>query len=113
MKGVVCGKDLVLTSELLQTVTSNQLDRRLVCLGAAVAEENPLGKRMVAKLTRQLRLRQDVVQIRNVQQLFRLLPNRPDDSRMAVTQIVYRDSSQKVEVLFAIGIPDPGAFSPN
>ncbi len=113
MKGVVRGKYLVLTSELLQTVASNQLDRRLVCFGAAIAKENPLGKRMVAQLARQLRLRQDVVEIGDVQQLFRLLPNRPDDSGVTVTQTVDRDSRQEVEVLFALGIPDLGASSPD
>jgi hypothetical protein len=57
-------------AQLLQTVASHQLDRRLVCLGAAIAKEHPLGKGMVAKLAGQFRLRQDVVEIRNVQQLF-------------------------------------------
>jgi hypothetical protein len=100
-------------AELLQTVAPHQLDRCLICLGAAVAEKSAIGEGVAAQLAGQFRLGQDVVEIRNVQQLFRLLPNRPDNSRMTVTQIVDCDSGEKVEVLFTVGIPDFRPFASN
>src|SRR5262245_38851551 len=64
---------------------------------------------MAAQLARQLRLRSDMVEIGNMEQLLRLLLDRFDDRRIAMAQAVDRDAGEKIEILFAVGIPDLAA----
>src|SRR5438132_1969588 len=52
-----------------------------------------------------------MIEIGNVDQLARLLLDGAHDGRMAMTQAVNRDSGEKVEVFFSIGVPHPSPFA--
>ena len=92
---------------------AGQLDGRLVGLGTAVAEEGLVRKRMVAEQLRQFDLLRDLVIVGAVDQLRRLLLQRRDHLGMAVSQVVDRHPPQKIQVLFAIGIPQSAPFAPD
>src|SRR5919106_5074806 len=96
---------------MLAAVAPRQLDGCLIGLGAAVTKKNAIGKRVAAQLTRELRLGDNMIEIRNVEQLARLLLDGTDYCRMAVAQTVDRDARQEIEVLFAVGIPHPRALA--
>src|SRR5207244_7151521 len=89
---------------MLAAVAPRQLDGRFIGFGAAVTKKHAIRKRMAAKLTRQLGLRQNMIEIGNVDQLARLLLDGAHDGRMAMAQSVNRDSGEVVEVLFSFGV---------
>ena len=96
---------------MLAAVAPRQLDGCFIGFGAAVTKKHAIRKRVAAKLTRQLGLRQNMIEIGNVDQLARLLLDGAHDGRMAMAQAVNRDSGEKVEVFFSIGVPHPSPFA--
>ncbi|SPF39321.1 hypothetical protein SBA1_270036 [Candidatus Sulfotelmatobacter kueseliae] len=85
-----------------------QLDRALDRLRPAVGEEHPRHSRRaagkLAQLFRQPPLILVIVEIRNVQQLRRLLANRLHDPRMRVPQRIHAQSRNKVEIALALDV---------
>src|SRR5438128_12633857 len=96
---------------MLAAVAPRQLDGRFIGFGAAVTKKHAIRKRMAAKLTRQLGLRQNMIEIGNVDQLARLLLDGAHDGRMAMAQAVNRDSGEKVEVFFSIRVLHPSPLA--
>jgi hypothetical protein len=88
-----------------------QLDRRLVRLGAAVAEEDARRERMLDQAFGQVGLRRRVVKIRRVDEPGRLLLERLLEGGMAVTEDVDRDPGDQVQVLLARCVLDAGAVA--
>src|ERR1044071_3045637 len=104
-------KNFEFTTAFFQSVAARQLDSCLVGFGSAVTKKSPIRERMMAQLPSQLRLRLNVVEIGNVQQLLGLALDCLDDRRVTVTQAIDRDASKKIEIFPAIGIPNLGSFS--
>jgi hypothetical protein len=113
MKGIVSREDLVSAASMRRAVTPRQLDGGFVGFRAAVTKKNAIRERMAAKLPRQLGLRHNVVEIGNMQKFAGLLLDGADDGRVTVAQVVYGDAGQKVEILLAVSVPHPGAFTAN
>jgi hypothetical protein len=106
VKRIVGRENLVLATAFFQSVAARELDGRFVGFGSAVAKKSPIRERMAAQLPSQLRLRLNVVEIGNVQQLLGLLLDRFDDRRVAVPKTIDRDPGKKIEIFLAIGIPN-------
>src|SRR5205807_10271552 len=102
------GEDLVAPA-LLAAPPPGELHRRLVRLGAAVAEEDALGKRMAAEEPSELGRWRRVVDVGGVEQLRGLRPDCVDDGRMAVAEVVDGEAGEEVEVALAVGVPQLGA----
>lgn len=85
VKRIVGRDDLIFAAKFFRTIAARQFDRRFVGFGAAVAEKRAVGEGMAAQLAGQLGLRLNMVEVRNVEQLLRLLFDRLDNRRMTVT----------------------------
>ena len=82
-----------------RAVLAHELDRRLVGLGARVAEEHAAAQRPRGEPVRQPHVRLGGEQVRDVDQPPDLLLHGRDHARMAVAEVVDRDPAQEVEVL--------------
>src|SRR5262245_54319020 len=102
-------KDLILAAHFVLAVAPRKFDRRFVGFGAAVAEKRAVGERVAAQLAGQLGLRLHVIEIGNVEQLLRLLLDRLDDRGMAVAETVDGNAAKKIEIFFAVGVPNLAA----
>ena len=99
-------------------ICSRQLDRRLVGLGAAVAEEalaaiviftqRPLGERLGKHA-----LGFHIPSIGHVDELCDLALNRLDDPWRAMAQQVAAPPGEEIEVAMPFRIPHPRALSPD
>ena len=86
------------------------LERRLVGLGAGVAEEDPA--RPAGEVEQPLGQRQAGLvhrQVGDVAELVRLRGDRLDDLRVRVAEDRRRDAAEQVGVLAAVDVPDRGA----
>ena len=103
------GQDLEASAARV-AVATRELDRRLVRLGAAVAEE-ALARRTSARYSSSasLRLRLAVVQVRDVHERFRLTLDRRGHGGMAVAQVGAEDAREEVEDAAPVGVPELGA----
>ena len=110
MERVERGDDLASPPGLLRTVTPRQLDGRFVGLGAAVAEEHPVGEGMVAEHLGQPGLGLDVIEVRDVDQGPHLLRYRLGHGRVAVAETVDGDAGDEVQILLAVRVPHPYPF---
>ena len=90
-----------------------QLDRRLVGLGAAVAEEALAAERPLGECLGERSLGFHVPGIGHVDQLPDLVANRLDDPGRAMAEQVAAPAREEVEVAVPFGIPDPRAFAPD
>ena len=63
MKGIVGGQDLVFTAPMRRAVAPRQFDRCFIAFGAAVTKKNAVSERMTAKLLRQFRLRENMIEV--------------------------------------------------
>ena len=98
---------------LLRTVAPRQLDGRLVGLGAAVAEEHPVGEGMVAEQLGQPGLGLDVIEVGDVDQGPHLLRHRLGHGRVAVAETVDGNAGDEVQILLAVRVPHPYPFPPH
>src|SRR4030095_8360620 len=98
--------DLIPAAHFFLTVAARQFDRRFVGLGAAVAEKRPVSERVAAQLAGQLGLRLDMIKVGNVEHLLGLLLDRLDDRGMTVAEAVNGNAAKKIEILFAVGVPN-------
>ena len=106
--------DLQLATAWIESVstTSGELQRRLICRGSILSEEDfPLHAGQRQQLLGQLQTRLVRVEIAGVQQLAGLLRNGGSDARITMTQRAHGDARQQVGVLVAVDIPDLRADS--
>ena len=92
-------------------VAARELQRRLVRLGAGVAEEHALGERRVDEPLREPQRRLVGEPVRHVPELPRLLVERVHHRRMAVAERGDGDAAREVDVHPAVLVPDARAFA--
>jgi len=91
---------------------SRQLDRSLDRFGPAVLKKCAVQSRKLAQLLPQRSLILVVVEIRDVDQLRRLLANRLDDARMRVPQGIHSQPGNEVEILLALDVVEKHSLAP-
>ena len=90
-------RDNLVAAAVLAAPLARQLDRRLIRLGARVAEEDLAAEaRELDELRGELRRRLVREEVRRVRQLRRLVPDRLHHLRMAVADIVHADAGREV-----------------
>ncbi len=89
---------------------ARELDRRLDRFGAGVHRQRHLEAREPAKLREERSHAVVVHGARGERELARLLDERADDSRMAVSLIQRRVRADAIEILPAFDVPSPDAF---
>ncbi len=92
-----------------RAMAARELDRRLVRLGARVAQEHLAPERALREPAGEPHRRFGVVEVRDVRQRRRLVLNRGDDPGMAVADVEHGDAGEEVQVLVAVDVPQPGA----
>ena len=90
---------------------ARELQRRLVRLRAAVAEERAAESRRAHELLAEDALRGVVVEIRDVQQRRRRLAQRLHEARMLVPEDVHGDAAEEVPVRAAVGVVQARALA--
>ena len=100
------------------SISPRQLDRRLVGLGSAVAEEALAGMRLRAERPLGKRLGESslgfhVPRIGNVDELTDLVANSGDDPGRAMAQQVTAPTREEVEVAVPLRVPDPRTLTPD
>ena len=78
---------------------------------AGVGKEDAVHAGQRGQLVAELALQRDVVEIGGVQQGAGLATDRLADSGMGVAEATDRDTRKRIEVTFAVTIPQPGTFA--
>src|SRR5439155_12606796 len=92
------GREDLVAAAVLAPPAPGELHRRLVRLGAAVAEEDALGERVAAEQRGQLGRRRRVVDVGGMEEPPGLRLDGIDDGRVAVTEIVDGEAGEEGEV---------------
>jgi hypothetical protein len=92
-------------------VFPRHLHGKLAGLGARVGEEDGVGEGVLDQLVGQRLLLGDLVEIREVPDLVRLLGQRRDQLRVRMSQHVHRDARPEVEESAPVLLDQPGAFA--
>ncbi len=92
-------------------VQARDLDRALVGLRTRVGEERVVHPGERADLFREPLLLRHAEEVRGVDELGRLVAQRTHQRRVGVAQPVDRDAREGVQVLLALGIPEPRALA--
>ncbi len=103
--------DLVAAAAVGVAPAPRQLDRGLVGLGAAVAEEDLVGERVRAEQLREARLGLAVMEVRDVEELGGLGADGIGDRPRCVAEVGDREAGEEIEVLAAVGVPQAGALA--
>ena len=93
----------------LRACLAHELDRRLVGLGAGVAEEHAPPEARLRQPLREAHRGLGVVEVADVHQPPGLLAHGRHDARVAVADTGHRDPAEEVQVLVALGIPQARA----
>src|SRR5579859_3442784 len=112
VKRILGGDDLIGAIPVESPVFAGQLQRALVCLGAAIREKYAIGARVFNENFGELELRSRVVEVRRVNQGLSLASDRLDHGRMAVTEDVYRESGNHIQIAVPSLVKDTRALSP-
>ena len=114
MKGGQRGDDLVAVGAvLIPAVLAGQLDRRLVGLGAAVAEKGPVGKGVAAEQFSQFNLLGYMIVVGAVDEFAGLFLQGSHHPWMTVPKVVDRNTGKEVEIALAVGVPQVTPFPPD
>jgi hypothetical protein len=105
------GDDLVGAVTVRAPILAGQLDGAFVGLGAAIGEEDTVGRRALDEPLGQLELRLGVVQAGGVDQLLGLLGHGFDDDRVGVAQDVHSQAGDHVQVRPALVVVDVAALA--
>ena len=108
---VVVHDDLGMRDAAIVAVLARDLQRRLVGLEARIAEEHLVHARQRGQLVGQRLLQPDLVDVRRMDQLRRLVGDRGHQARMVVAERVDGDAGETVEILAAGFVPQPDALS--
>ena len=95
----------------LVSVEARELDRRLVRLGAGVAEEHFVHAGQCGKAVGQFFRRRNAIEVGRVQQARRLPGDRSDQRRVIVAQRIDGDPGERVEVAAPLAIGDPASLT--
>ena len=103
----VAHRDHLVAAAVRGTPLAGELDRRLVRLGARVAEEHLAAETGdLDQLLRELHLRLVHEEVRAVREHRGLVLNRLDDALRAVADVVAADAAREIIVLLAVGVVD-------
>ena len=94
---------------LAMGVGPRELDGGLVGLGTAVAEEGAFHAAVGAERLGQPFLERDLVEVRAVDELFRLPAEGLGHVRMGVAEIADCDTRERIQISPALCVPEPGA----
>jgi hypothetical protein len=109
VEGLLVDHDLGALDALVVAVLARDLDRAFVRLEAGIAEEDVGQAGDLAQLGGQALLQGRAVVVGGVDQLAHLLLQRGHQLGVGVSQRVDRDAGERIEVLLAVGVPDPAA----
>ena len=112
VEGALEGDDAVAFGPVAHgLVLARSLDRALHRLSAGVCEEHQVGEARLAQPRCQpLRLR-DAIEVRDVNDLFRLLADRRHDRRMRMAERIDRNPGGEIEVAFSVRCREPRALA--
>ncbi|MDT4856788.1 hypothetical protein FQZ97_911910 [compost metagenome] len=111
MPGRVHGDDVGVLVPPLVGVVARQLDRGLVGFGAAVVERDLLHAGQRGQAGRQRGLLRDFVDVRGMDDAGGLLADGGHQLRVGVAQAGHADPGQRIQVLAALGVPEPDALA--
>ena len=112
VKGVQGRDDLEGAVLVLLPVLLGQLDRALIGLGAAVADEYLVQRAVLDEDLRQLNLRNRIELIGCLEQRPGLLRDGVGDGLVGVAHVIDRPPGGEIQVFFPVDVPYPGAFAP-
>src|ERR1700720_3931254 len=90
---------------------AHELDHAFHRFRAGIAEENEVGKTLIAKPRGELLAVRALEQVRHVPELGRLLLKGGDKMRMRMSERVHRHAGREIEIALAVGRDQPAAFA--
>jgi hypothetical protein len=111
VEGVGQDDDLRRVDPALVGALADQLDRALVRLRTGVREEDRAAEGRLGEPLGEPQRRLGVVEVRRTREPRRLLGDRVHDRRVAVACVVDGQTGEEVEILVAVGVPQPGALA--
>src|SRR5271154_3683853 len=90
-------------------VGASEFQRAVHRLGAAIGEKDAIEPRPFDELARQRGLEGVLKQIRKMDGASRLAPNYPNQIGLGMAESVYRDATEKIQILAALRIVDTAA----
>ena len=112
MKGVVERHHFKFRLADPAAVSAGQLKGCFHRLGSAVAKKSAIHASGLRQLRGQRPLVGMVVEVRAVDDLAGLLPQRLENSRMRVTQGIDSQARYKIQVFFSVNVPQPATLAP-
>ena len=97
-------------AELVVRIAAGELQRRLVGLGARIAEEHALGERVLDQPLRETQRRLAGQPVRHVPQRARLVGDRADHRRVAMAERSHGHAAREVDVHPPVLVPHARAF---
>ena len=102
-----------LTAKAIVGIFTRQLERRLIGLGPGVTEEDPVGEGGIDKHFGQTQDRLIGVAVAGMPEFAGLVSQGLHQTRMGVPQRVHGDAAGKIDILFALLIPQPRPGAPH
>ena len=114
VESVLKGDDAAfLAAKAIVGIFTRQLERRLIGLGPGVTEEDPVGESGINKHFGQPQDRLIRIPVAGMPELARLLGEGLHQTRMRMPQRVHGDAAGKIDILFALLIPQPRPGAPH
>ncbi|CDA00238.1 uncharacterized protein BN745_01573 [Klebsiella variicola CAG:634] len=114
VESVLKGDDAAfLTAKAIVGIFTRQLERRLIGLSAGVTEEDPVGEGGIDKHFGQTQDRLIGVAVAGMPEFAGLVSQGLHQTRMGVPQRVHGDAAGKIDILFALLIPQPRPGAPH
>ena len=114
VEGVLESDDAAfLTAKAVVGIFTRQLERRLIGLSAGVTEEDPVGEGGIDKHFGQTQDRLIGVAVAGMPEFAGLVSQGLHQTRMGVPQRVHGDAAGKIDILFALLIPQPRPGAPH
>ena len=113
VKRTECGHDLEPAAAVLVAPSARELDRRLVGLGAGIAEERAAVAEPVCKPLGQSRHRLGVEHVRDVSELLGLFLDRAHDAGMTMPEARHGKSAEEIQVAISIRVVQVRAVAAN
>ena len=114
VEGVLEGDNAAfLAAKAIVGIFTRQLERRLIGLGPGVTEEDPVGEGGIDKHFGQTQDWLIGIAIAGMPELASLIGEGLHQTRMRMPQRVHGDASGKIDILFALLIPQPRPGAPH
>ena len=114
VESVLKGDDATfLAAKAIVGIFTRQLERCLIGLGAGITEEDPVGEGSIDKHFGQTQDRLIGVAVAGMPEFAGLVNQGLHQTRMGVPQRVHGDAAGKIDILFALLIPQPRPGAPH